>query len=292
MRLSLLWVISALASWIGLVQADTLHLEKSLYKNILIYESDGIRCMKFGRHHTGRQTCINLMDRDYMVFNYTKMIMGALYLNPAPQRVLVIGLGGGVLPTALQKLYPTIQIDAIEIDPAVVRVAIKFFDFNPGKQVHIIEQDGRVFVKHALKQNTRYDLIILDAFDHEYIPEHLLTKEFITEVRGLLADKGVLAANTFINAGLYPHESATYHSALGDFYNIKKGNRVILFRANGLPDRTELVKNAIKAEEKLRVFGVSKQWLLPLFSTEKDWPTDIRIFTDQYSPSNLLLEQH
>ena len=48
---------------------------------------------------------------------------------------------------------------------------------------------------------------MLDAFDHEYIPEHLLTQEFLKEVKSLLAPGGVLAANTFSSSRLYDHES-------------------------------------------------------------------------------------
>ena len=35
--------------------------------------------------------------------------------------------------------------------------------------------DGRVFVKRALRSGQKYDLVMLDAYEHEYIPEHLLT---------------------------------------------------------------------------------------------------------------------
>jgi spermidine synthase len=268
--------------------AGELHTERSLYRNIVVYEDDGIRCMKFGRQAAGRQTCMALADRDRLVFDYTRMMMAALYLNPAPRRVLIIGLGGGTLPGALQKVLPDAVIDAVEIDPAVVRVAAKYFGFVPGRQTGVFEEDGRVFVKRMRKQRVRYDLVLLDAFDHEYIPEHLLTREFLLEVRGLLSAGGVLAANTFAGSRLYHFESATYFSAFGEFYRLKQGNRVILVRLGGLPDRDELVRNAGAVEDRLAPFGVGRDWLLPLFEVESGWPRDTRVLTDQYSPSNLL----
>jgi len=265
-----------------------LHAERSLYRNIIVYEDDGIRCMKFGRQASGRQTCMSVTDRDRLVFDYTRMMMAALYLNPAPRRVLIIGLGGGTLPSALQKILPAAKIDAVEIDPAVVRVAEKYFGFVRGPQTEVFEEDGRVFVKRMQKQRTRYDLVLLDAFDHEYIPEHLLTREFLLEVRGLLSARGVLAANTFASSRLYHFESATYFSAFGDFYRLKRSNRVILVREGALPDRGELARNAEVVEGKLTPFGVGKEWLLPLFEVESGWPPSTRVLTDQYSPSNLL----
>jgi spermidine synthase len=268
--------------------AEVLYTEKSLYRNIFVYEEDGLRCMKFGRYSSGRQTCMSLADRNYLVFNYTRMMMASLYLNPSPKRVLMIGLGGGTLPSTLPKILPSVKIDAVEIDPAVVRVARKFFEFAPGPQTDVFEEDGRVFVKRMLKRGMKYDLVMLDAFDSEYIPEHLLTREFLLEVRGLLAERGVLAANTFASSRLYNYESATYYSAFGDFYRLKTNNRVILVRLGGLPDRDELGRNADSVEEKLRAFGTGKDWLLPLFGVESGWPPNTRILTDQYSPSNLL----
>lgn len=268
--------------------ATELHAERSLYRNIIVYEDDDVRCMKFGRQAAGRQTCQSLKDRDLLVFDYTRMMMAALYLDPAPQRILIIGLGGGTLPHTLQQILPAARIDAVEVDPAVVRVARRFFGFVPGPATTVFEEDGRVFAKRMGKRGARYDLVMLDAFDHEYIPEHLLTREFLQEVKALLAPRGVLAANTFATSRLYDFESATYFSVFGEFYRLKRGNRVILVRADGLPGAEELARNADVVEARLARFGVGKEWLLPLFEVERGWPRGTRVLTDQYSPSNLL----
>jgi spermidine synthase len=270
---------------------NVIHTEKSLYRNIVVYEEDDQRCMSFTRRHqTARQTCLSLEDPNQFVFSYTKMMMGALYLNPNPRNILIVGLGGGVLPTALAKMFPDAVIDIVEIDPAVVIVARQFFGFNPGQKVQVFEEDGRVFVKRAGKSDQRYDLIMLDAFDHEYIPEHLLTREFLLEVKTLLAVGGILVANTFSNSRLYHHESTTYEAVFGSFYNlrVKLKNRIILATIDGLPPLDAIKRNADSLEEKLKPLGFGRDWLVPLFSTERDWDTDARVLTDQYSPSNLL----
>ena len=268
-----------------------IHTEKSLYRNIVVYEEDEQRCMSFTRRNqTARQTCQSLDDPNQFVFTYTKMMMGALYLNPNPRKILMIGLGGGVLPTALGKMFPDAGIDIVEIDPAVVKVARQFFGFNPNPQVQMFEEDGRVFVKRAGKSGRRYDLIMLDAFDHEYIPEHLLTQEFLLEVKTLLTADGVLAANTFSSSRLYDHESTTYQAVFGSFYNLQVAlkNRIILAKMDGLPPLDAIGRNAGSLEEKLKPLGFGGDWLVPLFSTERDWDPNARVLTDQYSPSNLL----
>ena len=155
-------------------------------------------------------------------------------------------------------------------------------------RVHVIEEDGRVFVKRAGRSGTKYDLVLLDAFDHEYIPEHMLTREFLQEVKAVMQPDGVLAANTFSNSRLYAHESATYEAVFGRFYNLKDANRVILVKLDGLPSQGIVTSNASSVDNRLAVTGTTAEWLLPMFSSARDWPAGTRVLTDQYSPANLL----
>jgi spermidine synthase len=267
-----------------------IHTEKSLYREVLVYEEGGERCMCFTRQcRIGRQSCVLLNDPHRFALNYTRMMMaGTLFTGPAPQRVLIVGLGGGSIPTALREILPQAQIDVVEIDPAVTKVARRFFNFREDAKMKVTELDGRVFVKRAQRAGTRYDVVMLDAFDHEYIPEHLLTREFLAEVKSLLSPQGVLVANTFSSSRLYDHESATYAAVFGTFYNLKAANRVIIARPAGLPDEASLRTRAAEYEKVLRTFGVDAMSVLPMFSTQQDWDTGARVLTDQYSPANLL----
>lgn len=280
------WLLAPVASH---AEQKLLHSERSLYREVLVYEGDHQRCMCFTRNcRIGRQTCMDMRKPDRLVMNYPRMMLGALYLNPRPGSILVIGLGGGSLPRALQGLLPQARIDIVEIDPAVVRVAGRYFDFHTGPRVQVIEADGRVFVKRAMREGRKYDLIMLDAFDHEYIPEHLLTQEFLREVKSLLAPGGVLAANTFSSSRLYDHESTTYASVFGPFFNLKRENRVILYREGSLPTSKQLTSASESLEQELRPLGVDTDALRRLFKTRADWNARARVLTDQYSPANLL----
>ncbi|MBF0161760.1 MAG: fused MFS/spermidine synthase [Magnetococcales bacterium] len=284
-RALLLFCCSLLPAWGGAV---VIHQEKSLYRNILVYEERGLRCMKFGIHDSGRQSCISLTDPDTLVLNYTRLVLSALYLQPAPQNILIIGLGGGTMPGVLRKIYPDIPIDCVEIDQAVVNVAKTFFGFAPDPRIQVFVEDGRVFVKHALKRQRRYDLILLDAFDHISVPEHMTTREFLQEVKALLQPQGVLVANTFASGRLYDAESATYAAVFGEYFNVQSGNRVVLAKKDGLPADLAIRQGAERVEPHLRRFGAGKEWLLPLFAPPAPWPPETRILTDQYSPANLL----
>jgi len=284
------WVLLLFVA--GVASADNmklLHSERSLYREVLVYETGSVRCICFTRFcRIGRQTCQDVKRPDRIVMNYPQMMLGALFVKPEPRSVLIIGLGGGTIPRALQEVVPEARIDVVEIDPAVVSVARRYFDLGQSGKLNVIEADGRVHIKRALRGEQRYDLIMLDAFDHEYIPEHLLTQEFLKEVRSLLAPGGVLAANTFSSSRLYDHESTTYASVFPQFFNLKRENRVIIASNGPLPDDAQLRVNSAKFEKAFDAFGFSTSKVLPLFSRKQDWERDARILTDQYSPANLL----
>lgn len=268
---------------------ELVHSERSLYRQVLIYKDGDVRYLCFTRNCTiGRQSSIDLKDPDRLVFDYAHMMLGALFLQPRPQSILVIGLGGGTLPTTLAKLLPESSIDVVEIDPAVTRMARQYFRFAPGPRTRVYEEDGRVYVKRMGRAGKSYDLIMLDAYDHEYIPEHMLTREFLQEVKLLLKPGGVLAANTFSTSRLYDSESSTYRAVFGEFYNLKAANRIILWRNGTLPALTTVQANASAAAPALRPFGVDVDEVYGRFSTAVDWQASARVLTDQYSPANLL----
>jgi spermidine synthase len=226
------------------------------------------------------------------VFEYTQMMLGGLYVDPQPKRILVIGLGGGTIPSALQALVPDAKLDVVELDPAVDRAARRWFGFKPGPNTRVTIADGRVFVRRAGRAHAAYDLVMLDAFEADYIPEHMLTREFLQEVKAIMAPGGTLVANTWSSSGLYDHESATYASVFGpDFFNMKLGNRVIVTRLGGLPNPGELRRNAEAWEPRLSKRGANLGFILPLMKPLPDWDPKARILTDQYSPSNVLNAQ-
>jgi spermidine synthase len=273
-------------------QRDLLHQERSLYRNLFVTQNGDERCMLF-RYPvpTGRESCKLLHDPNKLIFDYTQMMLAGLYLNPKPKRILIIGEGGGTIPTALQEMLPDTQIDLVELDEAVDRIAKQYFDFKPGPKMKVTISDGRVYVKRAANEKPNYDIVMLDAFETDYIPEHMLTKEFLDEVKAIMAPNGVIVANTFSDSALYDHESVTYRAVFGPFFNLKLGNRIILGRVGGISPGEDLAlarKNAPLLEAQFKARGTNSDFLLPLLKANIDWDPNSRLLTDQYSPSNLL----
>lgn len=276
--------------------AKVVHQERSLYRNILVEDNYDLRCLKFNvKTSKTNQSCLYKSEPQKLVFNYTKLLFSSLLLlEKAPENILIIGLGGGTMSNTLHQLYPDARIENVEIDPAVIKVAREYFGFYENDHVTSKVQDGRIFIKRAGLKKEQYDWIILDAFNGDYIPEHLLTKEFLEETKKLLTPHGVLAANTFSISKLYEHESATYHAVFGDFFNVRNrnnSNRIILTTKADLATESFISKRAKALKHQLLPYDVNIIDIATYISStadNKDWPNDTKVLTDQFSPANLL----
>lgn len=278
----------------GGVVAREIEKQRSIYRNVVILEEQGLRCMQFEtrRKRISNQACVSLENPDHLVFEYLQGILAGYLKVPQPERILIIGLGGGSLANAMKTISPEAEIINVDIDPVVVAMAKKYFHYQESDKVKTEVKDGRVYVKRALLNQQKFDWIVLDAFNGDYIPEHLMTEEFLVEVKGLLKPDGILSANTFSSSKLYHYESVTYQKVFGDlqiFHAPTKGNRVI-FACNceklgdfPLPSN-ELV-------EKMRPFNLDLKAIGFQIDSRVDWDTSLPPLTDQYSPANLLKQE-
>ncbi len=275
--------------------SNVVHEERSLYRNIIVDETGDLRCLKFNtKSSQTSQSYMYKNNPDKLVFNYTKLTFASLLVTDNPKNVLIIGLGGGTLSNVIHALYPAAKIHNVEIDPAVLKVARNYFNFIENDAVTSSVQDGRIFIKRAAIKKQKYDWIILDAFNGDYIPEHLLTKEFFEEVKSVLAEGGVIAANTFSSSKLYEHESATYHAVFGDFINVSRANRsnrIILAGVNSMPTEAQINQRIKALNPRLKKYDVDLKAISTYMQSTKnkqDWPANAKVLTDQYSPANLL----
>ncbi len=125
---------------------------------------------------------------------YTYYFHLAFLPQPKIRRALFIGAGGGVGPRAFHMHDPAMQIDVVDIDAEVLRVARDYFHMEKTPQITTTAADGRTFVRGVAAGH--YDCIILDAFTiGGRIPFHLVTREFFALCREKLAPGGVFVMN-------------------------------------------------------------------------------------------------
>lgn len=149
-------------------------------------------------------------------------------LHPgSPKDALVIGLGSGVT-LGMMELYPYRSFDVVELEPAVVDVAGRFFaEANnralEDKRVRMHVTDGRSYLSSV---DRKYDVIVSGVSD-PWISgvSNLFTKDYFTGLRDKLNDGGVVALwfsnyrstpedfrmglNSF--ASVFPHTNVWFH---------------------------------------------------------------------------------
>jgi spermidine synthase len=194
---------------IAVADRQTLYQKDSPYNTIVVTEDDqGLRTLRF-ETYGARQSVVKVGDPDHLELPYARGMFLSVAFCPQPKRALVVGLGGGTIPSFLHKHYPRAVIDAVDIDPDVVDVAKKYFGFREDKYVRAYVEDGRSFIE---RQRGIYDIVFLDAFSSDEIPYHLATREFLQAVRNSLTADGIVAANVWSRASnrLYDSMVRTY----------------------------------------------------------------------------------
>ena len=134
---------------------------------------------------------------------YVAVLDLARHYFDEPGRMLLIGLGGGSV--AVSYARAGWEIDAVEIDPLVVRVAREYFALDED-MAEVFVRDGR---RHLLEAEQEYDLIVFDAFGSSSIPFHLITREVFALVHERLAEDGVFAINVEAEGWRHPLVRAT-----------------------------------------------------------------------------------
>ena len=135
-------------------------------------------------------------------------------------RTLFIGGGGYTLPRFVELRYPKAEIEVVEIDPEVTRVAQTYLGIPKDTKIRTFNQDARWFVI-TTKEKKRYDFIFVDAFNDLSVPYHLTTKEFAKELKNLLKPDGLLLTNVIdhFNEGAFlPSYIRTLEEVFGKGY--------------------------------------------------------------------------
>jgi len=127
---------------------------------------------------------------------FTEMLHGlARAYTPDLNSALCIGMGVGIVPMRLAE--EKVEVDVAEINPVIVPLAEKWFDFDRRAIRRLHLEDGRLVLNKARQTGEKWDTIILDAFLGESSPSHLMTTGAFQTVADCLTDDGTLIINSF-----------------------------------------------------------------------------------------------
>lgn len=164
-----------------------LHTEKSLYQDVLVFESE-----TYGNVLV-LDGVIQCTERDE--FSYQEMIAHIpLASHPNPKKVLVIGGGdGGVVREVLK--HPSVEeVVLCDIDEAVIRVSKTYLphmsSLLSSSRVKVHIGDGFAYLS---KNTSTYDVIITDSSDPVGPAQALFEKPYFQLLHDALAEGGSIS---------------------------------------------------------------------------------------------------
>jgi predicted membrane-bound spermidine synthase len=123
------------------------------------------------------------------------------WLNAKNEQInlLVVGAGAFSFPRYVRANYPNSQVDAVEIDPGVVRVSREYLGLTDDTGINIFLEDARYYLNSHISLG-KYNLVQTDAFMDMSVPQHLTTYEFTQSVKASMQPNAVYMA-TVIEVG-------------------------------------------------------------------------------------------
>lgn len=138
------------------------------------------------------QSAMYLRDPYKLSLAYTRKMMAFLLFNSAPQRILLLGLGGGSLAKFCHRCLPSAAVTAVEVNPDVIALRGEFCIPTDDDRFRVVRADGAAYV--ACLQHHK-DVILADACDRAGIAPQLDALEFYRNARRWLSAEGVFVAN-------------------------------------------------------------------------------------------------
>jgi spermidine synthase len=170
-------------------QSGLLYEDESRYQFIQVVERDGARRLYLDE---GLATHSVWRRDEVLTGGVWDTYLAVANLAPKVERVAMLGNAAGTAARAFAEYYPGVQMDGVELDPAVSSAGRRFFELGRIPNLTVHDLDARAYLRRT---DRRYDVIIVDAYRPPYVPFYLATREFFELVRERLNPGGVVALN-------------------------------------------------------------------------------------------------
>jgi spermidine synthase len=162
---------------------------------VQVIESTHNRYLKFGNGL--KQSSMNKKNPRKLQLKYSKEIVKVFEHIQNPKNVLVLGLGGGILPSFIYENYSDVIIDVVDNIQELKDIAYKYFELPVSDRLNVIIQDAKDYV---LSTNKKYDIIIEDLYKDD---GKVVFFEFDNDLKNILNDNGVIAFNYMVHQRNY-----------------------------------------------------------------------------------------
>lgn len=147
------------------------------------------------------QSRMNTQNPSQLDVDYTRTMMGFLLLQNAPVSIGMVGLGGGSLAKFCYFQLPASRQTVLEINPHVIALRREFAVPDDDDRLEVIEADGAAWLA---AQTARFDVLLIDGFDHQGQPAALCSQAFYDDCFAALKPDGVLVVNLHYDDADYP----------------------------------------------------------------------------------------
>ena len=178
-------------------QNDLVYEGESVYNYLQIYDDSSARYFStnvlFGVQ--SMQMKDGSLTGSYYDYNLAAPLMAGVAEteNKEDFDILILGLATGTFATQCLKYYGNVNIEGVEIDGKIAKLAKEYFNLPDAVKVTV--SDGRAYIFSGEGKNKKYDVILVDAYQDITIPFQMSSKEFFTLVSERLKDNGVMALN-------------------------------------------------------------------------------------------------
>jgi spermidine synthase len=206
------------------------------------------------------QSEMRIDDPFELVNEYTRKMMGFLAFQPSPDKVLIIGLGGGSLVKFCHRNLATTQITAVEIDSDVLALRPQFFVPADDERLTVIHADGADHVAQMADRGEQTNAILVDAYDHMGIASAVVERSFIENAKRVLGRNGVFVMNVVAEPADAARHIGTVRQVFGEpvvIITMHSGDNLVVFAGQALcdPQRAQMaLRNAERAEHELGLF--------------------------------------
>jgi len=156
----------------------------------IVREEDGEVSLYFG--FPTIQSRMLKADPARLILDYTRTMMGFLLLHASPQRIAMIGLGGGSLAKYCHQRLPQSDFTAVELCPEVIALRSEFGVPDDDQRFRVVCADGADFVA---RHDKAFDVLLVDGFDAAGQPAQLASAAFYAACFAALRERGVLVVN-------------------------------------------------------------------------------------------------
>jgi spermidine synthase len=134
------------------------------------------------------------------------------------KKILVLGIGGGTLFPVLERIFPAAHITAVDIDSEIIRLYRKYF--HSVSQARLVCADAREYVKDQARKNRSFDIIIVDLYIGNDVPQFVTSGTFLASIKRVMAPGGVVVWNYFSSGNHFRNSQILLDKLLGIYHSV------------------------------------------------------------------------